>query len=502
MRKSLLIALEDDTSYDSSYSDTYQDDGQALIEENQAASEVDSLGENIGRSIEIAEALESLVEIIEDKEELTPTERGLIQVAGNMAVAGTDTDSNALVPATESMSVSVAVETIKERLSQAVERIKTATSQMGEKISDFVSKTVYTFKSARNKIADLKKRFEAAKASGALVDGEVEVGNHSIFHTGAEGQVAKSTADVKKMSDTVISTASGFAAALEQNLKVLSKDVTFLQQVKDLAKIEETATKFFNDTLQMTQGLVKDAKLVKSGTENGADVYKSKLKYMNTHIEVSMPSSSDFDLTTYDGIKAASGKFSISFGDGLTTDDGNNSPVTLKVRVADIETLLGGLEDSLTTATSIFQRLYEQTKNATALINKVFSAILRLPLFVTAVAGGLGAGANAAAAGIVAGMGQMTPGLALKAAGAAGINAGVGAGAAYGAMYTGSALGAVLFSHKMALLNNTTVYRAANVAKTMIQFQVFDTMSFINQLLRKSGKKAPVQTENQGTPQE
>lgn len=515
MRKSLLIALEDDTTFGSSYNDTYQDDGQALIEENQAASEVDSLGENIGRSIEIAEALESLVEIIEDKEELTPTERGLIQVAGNMAVAGTDTDSNALVPSTESMSVSVAVETIKERLSQAVERIKTATSQMGEKISDFVGKAVFAFKSIKKKIADLKTRLEAAKSSGSVTEGDLEVDNRPIFHTGSSGQIAKSTADVKKMSDTVISTAVGFTSALEQNLKVLSKDVTVLQQAKDLIKVQETATKFFNDTLQMTQGLVKDAKLSHSETKSGADIYKSKQTLANAQLVVTMPSASTFNLTEYSDMKAASAKFSVDLLDDSDPTELNGGRTTqIKVRFADIEALLNGVEESLATASATFERLNAQTKNATALINKIFTVVIGGPLVVGAGYAGYMAGAHAENAGFFANhakaLADTNQYTASKAALDKALNSSITSTkynmatgvAASLAKYSGSILGTILFSHRMALLNNSMVYRAADVARTLIETQVLDTISFINEVLRKSGKKAPAQTENQGTPQE
>ena len=432
MRK-LLIALEDNSQFDT-VGGSYNDDAQAVMEENEASNEVNDLTDNVVRSIEIAEALESLVEIIEDKDELSPTERGLIQVAGDMAVAGTGTDSEALVPSTESMSVSVAVETIKERLQQALERIKQAASSVSGKVSAFVDKVINTFKSAKKKIAEVKAKIEQVKSGEVQALSNLSVGNRIIFHSGTESQVAKNSADVKKMSDLVVNAAVGFATALEQNLKVLAKDVGMLQQAKDLKKVEETATKFFNDTMEMAQGLIKEARLAKVGTEGGADVYSSRQQFLGGKIQVTVPSASEHDLSTFEGIQAGATKFSISHTAAAKGEAGEI--VLTKVLISDIEALIDTAEDALNQGASAFQRLNDQTKNATSKLQS----------------GGIG---NASG--------------------------------------TGGPLASWLFSHKMALINNNFVYQGAVVARSLIQQQVFDSITFVNQVLAKSdwSPKAP-----------
>lgn len=135
-RKNLVIAKEEvtiDTSDNNNVS-------QAVYESEEAAGEMNNFVDNMRRSVEIAESLESIVDIISRKDELTFTEYRIMRVAGEMAVAGTNTDSQALVPSLESSDINIAIESVLEKVKESFVRIGKSFAGLFARFKDWMGK--------------------------------------------------------------------------------------------------------------------------------------------------------------------------------------------------------------------------------------------------------------------------------------------------------------------------------------------------------------------------
>lgn len=104
----------------------------------------DEISEN-DKVIEVVDGLDDIKTAVGDKDELTPTEVSLIDVAANMGAAGTDIDGSQLLPATEKFSdKNFALETLSARIAVAQEGLMDSLRSIYQKSADFI-KSLFSF---------------------------------------------------------------------------------------------------------------------------------------------------------------------------------------------------------------------------------------------------------------------------------------------------------------------------------------------------------------------
>jgi hypothetical protein len=109
------------------------------------------------RVIQVSDALEDLAYVADSIKQATPAEAALMETAGNMAVAGTDVEPDAIVPSMESfIGHRIATEGIKETAQRIWESIVMFIDRIWEKIRGYwrINKTLPTW---RKKLDALKK---------------------------------------------------------------------------------------------------------------------------------------------------------------------------------------------------------------------------------------------------------------------------------------------------------------------------------------------------------
>lgn len=160
MRKH-FVALE---SHSTNFGVISLEEEQIMLDEaaQDAAGATQDLAE-AERIIEVSDALEDLAVVADGIEEATPAETQLVELAGQMAVAGTDVQPEEVVPAMEGyVGRRIATEGIRERAHQIWESIQRFLKQIWEKIESFFYKIFGTIPNLRKRIEALEKHVEDA----------------------------------------------------------------------------------------------------------------------------------------------------------------------------------------------------------------------------------------------------------------------------------------------------------------------------------------------------
>lgn len=239
--------------------------GELSLEEEQvllteAASDQAAVASDLNeaeRVIEVSDSLEDLAVVADGIEEATPAEAALVEVAGDMATAGTDVAGDELIPAQESfVGRRLAVEGIRETARNIWASIQAFLKKIWEKIESFFYKIFGTIPRLRKSIESLQKR--ADDLSGGLKDdGKTftvssgiaglcldykAVKNGSEFKSALKDMKEAAVSAMKDVADTYSKIGERAAEAIadfepakaQDGLKKFIEDVTKLQsQIKN-----------------------------------------------------------------------------------------------------------------------------------------------------------------------------------------------------------------------------------------------------------------------------
>ena len=142
------------------------------------------------RSIEVADGLEDVATIAENIDQPSPTDIALIQTAANMAVAGTDGDATALVPAAESITSGKALAAdLRERIGYAHEGIMDAFKGIGEKLATLGERIGEKLRSFSGRVANVRKALNASnntKFTVKIKEGDFKVASNVKIGSGSD----------------------------------------------------------------------------------------------------------------------------------------------------------------------------------------------------------------------------------------------------------------------------------------------------------------------------
>lgn len=155
----------------------------ALEEQVQAIEEATALQQQIegvftetDRAAPMVSALEDLAFVVDRIKEITPKEAALIQVAGDFAVAGTDTAGEVITPSMESMigenaiSGSQVVQRIKDTVAHILAAIKQLIKQIMTYAASYVQRIMVIAGGSETRLKKLEKAFDEISASSATKD--------------------------------------------------------------------------------------------------------------------------------------------------------------------------------------------------------------------------------------------------------------------------------------------------------------------------------------------
>ena len=142
-------------------------------EANDLASEMTNDGVEAERAMDTADSMEDLAVIADSVDEATPTETALMQVAGDMAVAGTDVDSEDVVPATECFKGRrVAAEGFRETARNIWNAIKKFVKDIWDKLEKWFYKIFGAIPNLRKEVEKMRKRLEATLDEGKSIQND------------------------------------------------------------------------------------------------------------------------------------------------------------------------------------------------------------------------------------------------------------------------------------------------------------------------------------------
>lgn len=148
------------------------------------------------RIIEVSDALEDLAVVADSVEEATPAEAALVEIAGDMAVAGTDVAPEEVVPAMEGyVGRKIATEGIRETAAAIWKSIQDFLKKIWEKIKGFFYKLFGTIPSLRRRLAALEKRADEA-AGKSLGDTKKVKLTSGLASLSVAGKVPKNSSEL------------------------------------------------------------------------------------------------------------------------------------------------------------------------------------------------------------------------------------------------------------------------------------------------------------------
>lgn len=172
------------------------------------------------RAMDTADSLEDLVAVADTVDSATPTEVALVQVAGDIATAGTNMTSEEIVPVGESyIGRSIATEGIVDTVKKIWASIKKFVKDMWAKVTSWFNKFFGTLPNLRKRIEALRKRLEEIQSGGYKLEGD----NKKFTLTNVTAV---------SVNNTPIKDGKGIIAALKN--EYVTKD--FLTDSKDITK--------------------------------------------------------------------------------------------------------------------------------------------------------------------------------------------------------------------------------------------------------------------------
>lgn len=129
--------------------------------------DIDNKTQDIRRSSEIAESLEDLLVVADNISSATPNEANLIEIGGNIAVAGTNANASDIIPSMESyIGGKISLESltdIKAKIKKIWEHIKKTTKEILNRIKEYINQSSIMIAYVLNQVIKLEKQVDKVK---------------------------------------------------------------------------------------------------------------------------------------------------------------------------------------------------------------------------------------------------------------------------------------------------------------------------------------------------
>ena len=255
---------------------------------------------DVDRTLDTADNLSDISEVIRRIKEPTPTDIALVHTAANMAVAGTDADATSLVPGTEGFKdMNYAAESIMEKVKGLIKRVV-------DSISSLMKKAVSIFAKIKNSLTTYKFQYtEIIKQAQEISEETVPSPKFTITSPGKDillnGKLPTSFAEYAGAFDQWTKEMS----ALDKGANLITDATTAI--ITDFVKTKEVnndqfVTNAYNTLHKaMTSfvGGLSGAETVPNSDDDGK-TYTFKTVYGSNGISVKVPAKVTHSPLSYD----------------------------------------------------------------------------------------------------------------------------------------------------------------------------------------------------------
>ena len=348
--------------------------------------------DDLERSIDLAESMESIRETLSANQNWTPTEMRLASIATEMAVAGTGVSGTYFMPALESADPKIAMEGFGERVMAVIKRLGASLAGLWDKMRDILSTIADAFRGYIGQIESIESRLDA-----------IEHGNRSVFTAKkiksfgaavrADGSMAKDFKEVTARYKAVSRTMTGMVESFDKQVVVIARGYGKWQLFKDLTDVEKAGKMFFENTVGAGKAIVSSAKFTR-GESSGVEIWKSEVFPGGNSVTVTMPSKNLYSSGEYSEMKEAVKKFGVSY-DALTAfDRAVNSGedigdltlnVTSPITTKEVREYIGYLKDLIHDQQASWRRLSQVYTNEQTELRGVIRGLEKLALVPVAL---------------------------------------------------------------------------------------------------------------------
>lgn len=432
------ISLEDDLDESSVQSDEIDAQDDYAYETNVAAMESISneIQEEISdnaRTMDIADGLSSLQAIVARIDEPSETDIALIQTSANMAVAGTDTPAQAILPSMESFKDNkLALEGLGDKIGAALQSAFDSTTTVWNRLASYVAGFVTVLGVLKKKVGLLKQRVGALEAEGMKFGENITIKQNAFFIFDG-----KCVDTFDKYLDNMESTIKTISQYSNDNVKaVLSTKNNGWKALASVTGTEKYSKEFFKQFKNFEDTFFSNSALHGDGTGGGRNHYKSKPLSGGKSFFAATPTAASFDTTSVNSVKSVLDKYTLGLTSNGTEGIDLSTIVVKQVKLKDLNDLVSTLEHALAILQPYTESDFTSVFRFHSHANRSFSDFLK----GGAVGGGIvgtAAGISASAAHLIQGSAAITASVA-----AHGANATVGAMLAGGAVVGGAIYGA------------------------------------------------------------
>jgi hypothetical protein len=265
--------------------------------------------ENIERVSEVVDALEDLVNIVDNIEQLEPAHMALIQTTANMAVAGTDTPASVLLPSIESFKdKKLAIEKLNEKISIAQEGILDGFKSFINGLVDNIQYIFTFFELHTKKLMNVKKMLNDVKSKTKVKSINIKVRSNKYFRYDMGETVANINEYKTKLAQSV--------EFQNQSLEAVNKfvDASFLDSWKTYVNYipgfdhRQNYVNIFKNIETFTESL-QSIKGMKKETVNGVVDATSPTLLGMTSFHVSMPDKTNYNYSEHRSLLAVDKDF-------------------------------------------------------------------------------------------------------------------------------------------------------------------------------------------------
>lgn len=222
-----------------------------VIEIDQA---INDKSQDVIRSSEIAESLEDLMVVADNISSVTPSEANLIEIGGNIAVAGTSANAEDIVPSMESyVGTKIALEAlsdVKEKIKKIWEWIKKTTKEIYKKLSEYIQQSSPMIAYSLNNVIKLEKEVkELSKKKPKRDQFELDTSRYDAIFNNGEYANNKSVFVMKQLIRTTKffnSVTDEYTRSVSELIESVTRRINSVNANTDL---ESLKNEIFNDII-------------------------------------------------------------------------------------------------------------------------------------------------------------------------------------------------------------------------------------------------------------
>lgn len=231
----------------------------AITASMEAFSDIQQMQQEVDTSADIAIGLENLATVVDQIESASNSELGLIDIAGDLAMAGTGVSGAFMTPGLESAKDDVvSTEGIKTMAQDLWKAIKDFTKRIAKRVSDFFHNIFGAMPRLRKSLVKLKERADSY-ADKSIEESKTELGeeaNRVAINYNAPANGSGLIDNLKQSSSAINFIFDNYTAAVELRGKVIKDGLKAFKIEKDSTEGQLSAA--LNELFKFDAGKEKD----------------------------------------------------------------------------------------------------------------------------------------------------------------------------------------------------------------------------------------------------